>query len=147
MREDRTGVTPEERYEILIDELVGTPGVTPPAGGSGFGCSGLRFQRKIFAMLVRGRLVLKLPAARVDALIEAGEGVRFDANKGTPMCLLMRSDQHLDVERCKSCAGPCRQGACSRGSSSSRNLHRPRHGACLLRGIRLPPEAAGISDR
>jgi hypothetical protein len=79
------GTTPEERYEDLIDELVGTPGVMPPTGGTGFGRSGLRFQRKIFAMLVRGRLVLKLPAARIDALIEAGEGVRFDANKGTPM--------------------------------------------------------------
>ncbi len=36
-------------------------------------------------MFVRGRLVLKLPAARVDELVAAGEGVRFDANKGTPM--------------------------------------------------------------
>jgi hypothetical protein len=80
-----TGVTAEERYSDLVDELVGTPGVTPPSGGTGFGRSGLRFQRKIFAMLVRGRLVVKLPAGRIDALIEAGEGVRFDANKGTPM--------------------------------------------------------------
>jgi hypothetical protein len=85
MRKDSTGTTPEERYEDLIDELVGTPGVTPPSGGAGFGRNGLRFKRKIFAMLVRGRLVLKLPAGRIDALIEAGEGVRFDANKGSPM--------------------------------------------------------------
>jgi hypothetical protein len=75
----------EGRYEDLIGELIGTAGVTPPQGGSGFGRSAVRFQKKIFVMLVRGRLVLKLPAGRVDALIAAGEGVRFDANKGTPM--------------------------------------------------------------
>jgi hypothetical protein len=75
----------EERYEDLVEELIGTPGVTPPRGGGGFGRSALRFQDKIFAMFVRGRLVLKLPAGRVDELVAAGEGVRFDANKGTPM--------------------------------------------------------------
>jgi hypothetical protein len=76
---------PEERFQDLVDELVGTDGVTPPRGGSGFGRSGLRFQNRIFAMFAGGRLVLKLPAARVDALVTAGEGVCFDANKGTPM--------------------------------------------------------------
>jgi len=79
------GGQPDERYEDLVVELVGAAGVTPPRGGSGFGRSALRFQGKIFAMLVRGRLVVKLPAPRVDALVEAGDGVRFDANKGTPM--------------------------------------------------------------
>lgn len=80
------GVTPpEDRYEDLVDELIGTAGVTPPRGGSGFGRTALRFQDRIFAMLVRGRLVVKLPAERVDALVAGGEGVRFDANKGRPM--------------------------------------------------------------
>jgi hypothetical protein len=75
----------EVRYQDLIDDLLGWPGVTPPPGGSGFGRGAARFQKKIFVMFVRGRLVLKLPAARVDELAGAGEGVRFDANKGTPM--------------------------------------------------------------
>ena len=48
----------EERYEDLVDELVGFPGVTPPAGGGGFGRSAVRFQNKIFVMFVRGRLVV-----------------------------------------------------------------------------------------
>jgi hypothetical protein len=73
------------RFEDVVDGLLGSPGVTPPRGGSGFGRSALRWENKIFAMLVRGRLVLKLPADRVDALVSGGDGAHFDANKGTPM--------------------------------------------------------------
>ena len=76
---------PEDRFGDVVDGLIGSPGVTPPRGGSGFGRSALRWEGKIFAMLVRGRLVVKLPAARVDALTGDGDGVPFDANKGTPM--------------------------------------------------------------
>jgi hypothetical protein len=83
-REDAGTDRPDERYEDLVDELAALAGVTPPRGGGGFGRSALRFQGRIFAMLVRGRLVVKLPAVRVDALVEAGDGVHFDANKGTP---------------------------------------------------------------
>jgi hypothetical protein len=74
----------DPRYEDLIDVLMGEPGVTPPQG-RGFGRSAVRFNGKIFAMFVRGRLVLKLPEERVDDIIAAGHGIRFDANKGTPM--------------------------------------------------------------
>jgi hypothetical protein len=78
-------MTPEERFDELVAALLAVPGVTPPGPGRGFGSHALRFNNKIFAMLVRGRLVVKLPAARVDALVAAGEGIHFDANKGTPM--------------------------------------------------------------
>jgi hypothetical protein len=77
-------VDAEQQFAELVDRLLGEPGVTPP-GGSGFGRSALRVHGRIFAMLVRGSLVVKLPKARVDELIAAGAGVRFDANKGTPM--------------------------------------------------------------
>ena len=77
--------SPEVRFETLVDEMLGNEGVTPPSPGRGFGSSALRVDNKIFAMLVRGSLVVKLPKTRVDALVAAGDGVRFDANKGTPM--------------------------------------------------------------
>ena len=73
------------RYLDLVDDLMGIDGVTPPPGGSGFGRGSVKYRGKIFAMLVRGSLVLKLPADRVTVLIAAGEGVAFDANKGTAM--------------------------------------------------------------
>jgi hypothetical protein len=76
---------PQARYADLVQELAGEAGVTVPDGGRGFGRSALRYRGKIFAMLVRGRLVLKLPASRVDALVAAGAGGHFDASKGTPM--------------------------------------------------------------
>jgi hypothetical protein len=78
-------MTPEQRYTDLVDELAGEDGVLPPQGGSGFGRGALRYRRKIFAMLVRGHLVVKLPRTRVDQLVTDGHGDRFDANKGTPM--------------------------------------------------------------
>ena len=74
-----------ERFEDLVGEFSDTDGVTLPRGGSGFGRSALRYHGKIFAMFVRGDLVVKLPARRVDELVAAGQGGRFDANKGTPM--------------------------------------------------------------
>lgn len=73
------------RFEDLISAFSDTDGVTLPHGGGGFGRSALRYQGKIFAMFVRGDLVVKLPAGRVDELVAAGHGQRFDANKGTPM--------------------------------------------------------------
>ncbi len=75
-------ITPEERFATIVEELLSNPDVTPPSDGpqskNRFGSSGLKIHNKIFAMLVRGRLVVKLPKPRVDALVAAGEGERFD---------------------------------------------------------------------
>ncbi len=81
----RKDVSPEERFEELVCAFAPIPGVTPPDGRGGFGSHALRIRKKIFTMVVRGRLVVKLPQPRVDALVASGQGVRFDANKGTPM--------------------------------------------------------------
>jgi hypothetical protein len=75
----------QARYLDLVDDLMGIDGVSPPPGGRGFGRGALKYRGKIFAMFVRGSLVLKLPASRAAALVGDGEGVAFDANKGTPM--------------------------------------------------------------
>ncbi|MES1176600.1 MAG: hypothetical protein ABUL62_19915 [Myxococcales bacterium] len=40
---------------------------------------------KIFVMMVRGKLVLKLPKARVEELVDAGKGNHFDPGHGRLM--------------------------------------------------------------
>ena len=71
-------ITPEERFATVVEELLNQPGVTPPSEGKAFGSSGLKIHNKIFAMLVRSKLVVKLPRTRVDALIASGDGERYD---------------------------------------------------------------------
>ena len=79
-------MTPAQRYEHLVRELSRSPGVTNISEGKGFGSSGqLKVNGRIFAMLVRDELVLKLSRERVDGLVDAGAGRRFDAGKGKPM--------------------------------------------------------------
>jgi TfoX/Sxy family transcriptional regulator of competence genes len=53
--------------------------------GKLFSAHGLRVRGRIFAMVTRGRLVVKLPMARVDALVEEGLAERFDPGHGRPM--------------------------------------------------------------
>jgi TfoX/Sxy family transcriptional regulator of competence genes len=75
-------MSPEARFAAVVEQLRGYTEVTPPADGAQarkrFGSSELKIHNKIFAMLVRGQLVVKLAKSRVDALIASGEGERFD---------------------------------------------------------------------
>jgi len=47
-----------------------------------FGSTSLKTDGKIFAMLVKDRLVVKLAAARVEELADGGVGERFDPGHG-----------------------------------------------------------------
>jgi TfoX/Sxy family transcriptional regulator of competence genes len=53
--------------------------------GRMFGASGFKIDGKVFAMLVRDRLVVKVHRARVDALVDAGVAERFDPGHGRLM--------------------------------------------------------------
>ena len=72
---------PEERFAEVVAALLRAPGVTPPERGRSFGSNGLKVDGKIFAMVTNDRLVVKLPRTRVDALVAAAQGERFDPRK------------------------------------------------------------------
>ncbi len=77
--------TPEARFATIVEELLGNPDVTSPAG-TGFGSLALKVGGRIFAMLSsKGEFVIKLPRQRVDALIASGDGARFDPGHGRLM--------------------------------------------------------------
>ena len=55
-------------------------------GGKGFGSTGLKVNGKLFAFVSsKGKFVAKLPRQRVDALVSAGRGERFDPGHGRLM--------------------------------------------------------------
>jgi YjbR len=73
----------ERLFASIAQSELSMPGVT---AGTGFGRSeGLRISGKIFAMLVRGELVVKLPKDRVEELTASGMGHPFDPGHGRLM--------------------------------------------------------------
>lgn len=50
-----------------------------------FGSGALKVNGKIFAMVARERLVVKLPKERVSAMVESGDGQFFDPGHGRLM--------------------------------------------------------------
>lgn len=74
-------MSPAQRYAAIVKALAGKPGVTH-APGTGFGGNALKVDDVIFAMLASGdEFVVKLPRGRVDALVAAGKGKRFDPRR------------------------------------------------------------------
>jgi TfoX/Sxy family transcriptional regulator of competence genes len=72
----------DPRFAPVVDAFARDPEVTAGTMMSAFG---LKVNGKIFAMVARGRLVAKLPRARVDELAGAGRGERFDPGHGRRM--------------------------------------------------------------
>ncbi len=84
-----TTMDPDELFATIIDELGDDPAVVAPGDelATGFGSGTLKVNGKIFAMVAssNGRLVLKLPRARVAELVAAGTGDPFNAGKRWPL--------------------------------------------------------------
>jgi hypothetical protein len=73
-------------YDALIKTFAREPGVTLGGGKRGFGANALQVNGKIFAMLTsKQELVVKLPKARVQALVDQGAGTAFDMGNGRVM--------------------------------------------------------------
>src|SRR3954467_6472694 len=74
----------EAEFSRLATAVSKDPRVDPPevARGKGFGTKGLKVARKMFAFHSKGRLVLKLPADSVHALVSDGNGEHFDPGHG-----------------------------------------------------------------
>lgn len=73
------------RWEALVAAILADGRATYGNEGGpqrAFGSTSLKTDGKIFAMLVKERLVVKLSAGRVNELAEAGTGERFDPGHG-----------------------------------------------------------------
>lgn len=73
---------PDPRFAPVADAFASDPDVT---AGTMMAAYGLKVRGKIFAMVVRDALVVKLPKARVDQLVARGEGRPFEPSPGRRM--------------------------------------------------------------
>lgn len=72
----------EARLQEVAATFADTPGVVVPAAGPRhFGTATLRVHGRIAAFTPEDHLVVKLPAARVAALIAADEGTAFPSGR------------------------------------------------------------------
>lgn len=72
----------EKQIAAISAELANDPQVTQ---GKMFGASGFKLDGKVFAMFVKGKLVIKVPQARAAELVQTGQGEFFDPGHGRRM--------------------------------------------------------------
>ena len=66
--------TSEELFNSFTKSFVSDPKISQ---SKMFGSPGLKINGKVFAFLMKGKLILKLPKEKVDELIAANEGKPF----------------------------------------------------------------------
>lgn len=64
----------QQAFADVVARLVAEPDVVE---GKAFHAPGVKVAGKLFAMLIEDRLVVKLPAQRVEALLDSGHGEPF----------------------------------------------------------------------
>lgn len=72
----------DPRFQPIVDAFALHRDVT---GGKMMSSYGLKVNGKIFAMFGRKQFVTKLPKSRVDELVSAGVGQRFEPGRGRMM--------------------------------------------------------------
>jgi hypothetical protein len=74
--------SPEALFQSLAEHHGGLADGPPKRA---FGSDALKVSGKIFAVLTKGRLLLKLPSERVDTLVTENLADRFSTGAGRPM--------------------------------------------------------------
>ena len=72
----------DPRFAPVVEAFAADPAVT---AGTMMASFGLKVNDKIFAMVVKGRLVVKLPKTRVDEMVGSGAGDHFENGPGRRM--------------------------------------------------------------
>lgn len=74
--------SPEEAFRAIV---FGELRLGDVETGRMFGSEGLKVRGKVYAMLVKGKLVVKLPASRIQELMSTGAAEPFDPGHGRLM--------------------------------------------------------------
>lgn len=69
----------EKLFASIAEELLSRSAITTARM---FGSTCLKVSGKVFAVVYKGRLVLKLPADRVEGLVKSGHAIYFDPGHG-----------------------------------------------------------------
>jgi hypothetical protein len=76
----------ESNFALVVNAFADDPQVAPPGTGKEFGSGALKVNGKIFAMISsKGEFVVKLSEERVNELVAAGRGSRFEPGRGRVM--------------------------------------------------------------